>query len=423
MAWGAEAPEGAPAAPAAATLAEERLQAAAQTLVDDAAALGASASDLAGGLRDWVAAYATLEQAERALSAAGWCARRGLDALEARVDALGARVSSAAGEVVDDRIGLRLYVRPEATPTSELGDLGSWDAPLALDAPAIGLERVGLPAHVVLLVHGLDEMGCVWDFAAPMIAGAGYSVARFDYRNDQAIARSAEDLTAALAALHARGVNRVDIIGHSMGGLVAREALTRPGLYGGAGSGRAGLPDVGRLIMIGTPNRGAPLARFQAVTEAREQLLRLIDSDRMSVRELAGFLRDGRGEAADDLLPGSAFLTQLNARPLPEGVEITLISGDAAGLRGSAVERALGSAVLASTLGVDGQAVLRRKVAALADALGDGVVSADAMALAGVTDVVALHGTHRSIVSGSLSAPAIGVILERLGEDAPGGGR
>lgn len=83
----------------------------------------------------------------------------------------------------------------------------------------------------------------------------------------------------------ATGAQRVHLVGHSMGGIIARNFLQ---LHGGA-------PDVARCVTLGSPHRGSKLAVF-AVS------------------------RLGRG-----LLPGSALLTRLNAAPLPDQVAFTAI--------------------------------------------------------------------------------------------------
>ena len=52
--------------------------------------------------------------------------------------------------------------------------------------------------RVVMLVHGLDEPGGIWDQLAPALVADGHTVVRFEYANDQAIAISAGDLIEAL---------------------------------------------------------------------------------------------------------------------------------------------------------------------------------------------------------------------------------
>lgn len=293
------------------------------------------------------------------------------------------------------------------------------------------------PAHVVLLLHGLDEPGQIFNDLAPALAEAGYSVARFDYPNDQSPARSAERLGDALVALRAAGTEHVDLIGHSMGGLVARDVLTRDTIYNGQGdpraaradSGDAPLPMVDRLILVGTPNQGSPWARLRAIGEIREQLVRFRESDSNDPRQLLTFLSDGLGDAGEDLLPGSAFLTRLNARPLPQGVAITTIVGEVAAAEGPELAWVHESRVLRKLLGDRRMAELVDSVDQVLTELGDGVVTARSARLAGVDDAPVVAASHRGMLL-AISAekrmrealtgedqppPAIEIILDRLG--------
>lgn len=242
------------------------------------------------------------------------------------------------------------------------------------------------PDRLVVLIHGLDEPGRIWDDAGPAIASAGLCVARFDYPNDQAISASADRLLATLAELAAMGVRTFDAIGHSMGGLVARDALTRPAKPGT-------LPAPQRLITIGTPNKGSPLARHRWVAEAREQLARWAESPGWTPPGSAS-PRGERGRAGVDLMPGSPFFTDLETRPLPE-VAMTIILG-----------RLLPLPPERNTVG-----------RAILDAMGDGVVSVASARLAGVRDVVELCATHRGLVRNVSPTDAV---RTRLGRAAKG---
>ena len=93
------------------------------------------------------------------------------------------------------------------------------------------------------------------------------------------------------------GFRHVDVVGHSMGGLVATYALKR------LDSRRR----IRRVVTLGTPHRGTPLA-------------------------LAGALVFGAfSRAIWQMLPGSAFLRELEALPVPAGSELVAVSagGDA----------------------------------------------------------------------------------------------
>ncbi len=318
--------------------------------------------------------------------------------------------------------------------------------PASTSTPASTPASMSTPAHIVLLLHGLDEPGEIFNDLAPALAQAGYNVARFDYPNDQSPARSAELLGEALVALRATGTEHVDLIGHSMGGLVARDALTRDTIYNSQGdggradpradpraahadSGTAPLPMVDRLILVGTPNRGSPWARLRAIGEIREQLVRFRESDSYDPRQLLAFLSDGLGDAGEDLLPGSAYLTRLNARPLPQGVEITTIVGEVAAAQGPELAWVHESRVLRKLLGDRRMAELVDAVDQVLTELGDGVVTARSARLAGVDDAPVVAASHRGMLL-AISAekrmrealtgedqppPAIEIILDRLG--------
>lgn len=87
------------------------------------------------------------------------------------------------------------------------------------------------------------------------------------------------------AVRQATGQEKVHLVGHSMGGILARCYLQL----------RGGAPQVASCVTLGAPHRGSKLAPF-AVS------------------------RLGRS-----LLPGSELLSRLNAAPLPAGVNFTAI--------------------------------------------------------------------------------------------------
>ena len=322
-----------------------------------------------------------------------------------------------------ERLGLRL-------PRRSLGwePRRQWQR-LSPAAPA--------PKRIVLLVHGLDEPGEIWNDLAPLLRSKGYRVARLDYPNDQAINKSADCLAAALRALRAAGTEEVDLVCHSMGGLVARDVLTRADYYNGGADAHSGLPDVRRVVLVGTPNKGAPLAPLRLALEVREQFTRWFD-DGALVDSLTGFFGEGAGDAGRDLAPGSDFLADRNARPQPRGVPFTLVVGVASPIGESDVLSMLDTPLARLVLAEKDAAFIAREARDLFGAVGDGVVPVSSALLEGVDDVVEISANHRSLLRTTAigdaakhaqgldpaNPGAVDVILNRLERtaDQPAGG-
>ena len=171
------------------------------------------------------------------------------------------------------------------------------------------------------------------------------------------------------------GVDRVSVVAHSMGGLVSREALTNPEL--GDGMGKIGGVQISRMILVGTPNEGSAWARLRGVAEVRERVQRWMASDDLDLSILANLGEDGDGQAGIDLLPGSDFLTTLNARAMPGSVAVTCIIGR-----------------MVDPMAAGGNQVFSDG----AEFLGDGVVSVESASLDGCGDIVMLMANHRSML-------------------------
>lgn len=300
-------------------------------------------------------------------------------------------------------------------------------APLAAQQPA--------PERMVVLVHGLDDPGFMWRDLIPALRSAGHHVARFEYPNDGPVSESADLLAAALGDLRKAGVECVDVVAHSMGGLVTRDVLTRPAYY--AGDGAAGerdgeaakFPSIDHLIMLGTPNHGSKWARLRMVAELREHFYRALHGEE---QWLSGFDADGTGEAGIDLLPNSDFLRRLNDRPLASHTQYTIIAGQCGSELAEDVKsfaqrvRKLAEATdapawlreLAST---ENEELAASFVGDTVNELGDGCVTVESARLQGVDDFVIVPGNHLSMIvnigadktSGRVP-PAIPLVLERL---------
>jgi pimeloyl-ACP methyl ester carboxylesterase len=265
-------------------------------------------------------------------------------------------------------------------------------------------------AMPVLLVHGLDEPGSIWDDLVPALHAAGHAVWELRYPNDQGIDRSADFLAAQWSDLPPD--QPVAIVGHSMGGLVARDFVSRLWRKGVPG------PAVAGVILVGTPNQGSEWARLRVWLELRDHFP-TSEGRRFS---LFAALRDGAGEAKIDLRPGSDFLDSLDARPWPEGVPIVAIAGR---LVAPPADLAAGFATAAAETG---SAALKQELSdwwsGIGEDLGDGVVRLASAGLPGGPPPLVVEASHRGMIArllpGDPDPPAIALILAELRNWEPG---
>lgn len=275
--------------------------------------------------------------------------------------------------------------------------------------------QIDLERKSVVLVHGLDDPGQIWQNLAPELAKAEFNVWLMHYPNDQPVVESARLFFEALQGLKQRGIDRISIVAHSMGGLVSREMLTRPEIEYNASAKNRQVPEVTALIMVGTPNHGSQLARLRVFTEMRDQLVRLTKGE---ANWLGGIL-DGAGEAKIDLLPGSLFLTELNARPHPEGVDMLIIAGIASPWSEKDINSWVGN--LRKNVSDDKQKWVDefgKNMIALTHGLGDGLVTVESTRLEGVPHRT-VDGNHLSMIRNITSdsrriPPAVPIIVDYL---------
>jgi pimeloyl-ACP methyl ester carboxylesterase len=162
---------------------------------------------------------------------------------------------------------------------------------------AQGAGRATVPAAAgrppVLLIHGYLATRGSLHLLERQLVDRGHIVISYplgtvnwgDIRDSAGlIARKVESIVAQTE------VKKIDVVGHSMGGLVGLYYLKRLG----------GRHRVRRLIMLGTPTHGTWSALFGLITAPL-------------------------GLASLQLLPGSPFLRELAEMPLPKGAEVVSI--------------------------------------------------------------------------------------------------
>ncbi len=260
----------------------------------------------------------------------------------------------------------------------------------------------------VILIHGLDEPGGIWDEMGAALADAGLVAWEFRYPNDQAIAKSADLLAAHWPRLASE---KVYLVGHSMGGLVIRDFVSRHRHSASLGPVVAG-PDVAGVVMIGTPNQGSEWVRLRAWLEIREWLADLPEGR----ASLFSALRDGTGAAKLDLRPDSGFLSDLNSRVWPDEVPVLILGGL---LTEPTDDMMDGLQRIAEDLGLDDAELLVEDWWRDAgQGIGDGAVPVESLAFEGGPEPVLLPASHRGLVLSlpfsEQAPPAIKLTIEQI---------
>ena len=139
----------------------------------------------------------------------------------------------------------------------------------------------------ILLLHGLFVNQSCWFWFKRQLRQQGFknivTISLSGWHNEETLT---ELLSKRIDELRLQlGVNKVHLIGHSMGGMIARNYVQL----------RGGESKVDQLICLGSPHHGSKLATF-----ALSPLGKL-------------------------LIPGSDFLQKLNSAPIPEKVQLTNI--------------------------------------------------------------------------------------------------
>jgi triacylglycerol lipase len=116
---------------------------------------------------------------------------------------------------------------------------------------------VDLAATPILLVHGIIDNHSVFSMMGRALSRRGFcNISSFDYGPfTRDVRRAAVDLAGAVERLvDQSGYDKVHLVGHSLGGLIARYYVQRMG----------GDAAVATLVTMGTPHAGTTLARSRA---------------------------------------------------------------------------------------------------------------------------------------------------------------
>ena len=270
---------------------------------------------------------------------AAWPARRAPDgpsrAREATIAALngvwGDHLASTGNPLA---IGMSLRMGGLPVPTTHEGWAARGTAP---------------SRRLLILVHGLCMSDLQWthrgqDHGQALACELGFTPLYLHYNSGRHVWQNGREFAALLDDLIARWPVQVDelvIVGHSMGGLVARSAC-----HEAARAGHAWPATLAKMVFLGTPHHGAPLERGgRHIDRALGLSPYVAPFARLGRSRSAGItdLRFGNVRECDR--PGSDRHAQHRddrpATPLPAGVDSYLLAATTAdrarGLQGAVI--------------------------------------------------------------------------------------
>ena len=155
--------------------------------------------------------------------------------------------------------------------------------------------------------HGPEELGYEHVYRFSYAGPDGDDLHR-PYASDHTytdISESAADLRATVREIAQRHPGSdVDLIAHSMGGLVARRFLADH-------AGEPGLPRIEHLVTFATPHEGSSLARLPQALESKTLTGGLLLDGVSAWAAHGGPVPDPHSSAVQQLAPGSGFLSDL----------------------------------------------------------------------------------------------------------------
>jgi len=220
-------------------------------------------------------------------------------------------------------------------------------------------------SHVVVLAHGLCMNDLQWtrgghDHGAALARDTDCTPLYLHYNSGLPIALNGRRFARLLKTLIAQWpvpVERLSIVGHSMGGLVARSACLHA-----AQAGHAWLRRLEAIVFLGTPHRGAPLERgghwfetLLAVSPYSAPFVRLGRIRSAGITDLRHGALVGHGVSVDP--GGQAGTDSARVPPLPSGVRCLAIGATLGRRTGDVKDRLIGDGIvpLRSALGRGGR--------------------------------------------------------------------
>ena len=248
-----------------------------------------------------------------------------------------AAVLAALNGVIGD------YLAETGNPLATKMRLYHGGHPLDLDAKSLGAALPQASGKVLVLVHGSAMNEQQWhrgghDHGASLARDLGYTPIYVRYNSGLHISTNGRQLAEMLEELAMHWpvpVRELSIVGHSMGGLVARSACVV-----GEADGHAWRRELRKLVTIGSPHHGAPLERVGNIFQGLLRISRYSGPlSRLARLRSAGVTDMRFGNVHDEHWDGRDRFAHgrdpRGAMKLPDGVECYAIAGTLSAKAGS----------------------------------------------------------------------------------------
>jgi len=232
---------------------------------------------------------------------------------------------------------------------------------LALETTALSARLPDASGKLLIMLHGLCMNDLQWkrgetDFGKDLARDLGFTPVYLRYNSGLHVSQNGRTLAELLEQLLGQwphSLDQVVLLGHSMGGLLARSAV-----YHGRLAGHRWTEQLTGMVFLGTPHHGAPLERaghlFERVLGATPYAAPLARLGRV---RSAGITDLRYGNLLDEDWMGCDRFSASHDRrrhvPLPEHVNCYAIAGTLGKQAGELKERMLGDGLvpLESALG------------------------------------------------------------------------